>query len=317
MKLRIQLLLLSLVIFVPVSFAGEIVCWGWGGSNGEITNAPAGDDFIGIAAGFSHSAALRANGSVEVWGQLWGDDSTGNSDVFNVPQGYFTQIASGHSHCLALSSDGSLSAWGINNSGQCDVPSGNDFIAIACGEEHSLALRPDGSVVAWGSNIAGQCDVPQGYQFEKIISGCIAYHSLGVTNQGQLIGWGDNSFNQLDFFNVNNVKNASAGEATTTVLYNDGELDVWGSSSTGQFAIPDGVKFTDISSSRHSLALDGNGYAYAWGIDPLERGIIDVPMGHQFSSISAGAFHCVALTPEPGSILLMAIGAVAVNRKNR
>ena len=55
---------------------------------------------------------------------------------------------------------GEIVAWGWNNYGQCDVPTGNDFIAIAGGHDHSLALRADGSLAGWGRNTWGQADVP-------------------------------------------------------------------------------------------------------------------------------------------------------------
>jgi alpha-tubulin suppressor-like RCC1 family protein len=53
---------------------------------------------------------------------------------------------------------GRLVAWGWNDNGQCDVPSGNDFIAIAAKWKHNLALRADGSIAGWGHNNHGQAD---------------------------------------------------------------------------------------------------------------------------------------------------------------
>lgn len=38
---------------------------------------------------------------------------------------------------------GDIAAWGYNAQYQCNVPSGNDFVAISGGGRHSLALRSD------------------------------------------------------------------------------------------------------------------------------------------------------------------------------
>ena len=64
---------------------------------------------IAIAAGTWHSVALRANGTVVVWG----DNSLGQT---NVPAGLsnVTAVAAGGSHTLALKADGTVVAWGDN-----------------------------------------------------------------------------------------------------------------------------------------------------------------------------------------------------------
>lgn len=41
-----------------------------------------------------------------------------------------------------MAADAPIVAWGGDNSGQIDVPAGNDFTAIAAGQIHSLALGP-------------------------------------------------------------------------------------------------------------------------------------------------------------------------------
>lgn len=38
-------------------------------------------------------------------------------------------------------SDGSLVGWGYSDSGQTNVPTGNDFVAIAGGHYHNLAIQ--------------------------------------------------------------------------------------------------------------------------------------------------------------------------------
>src|SRR5262245_42508804 len=68
---------------------------------------------------------------------------------------------------------GKLVVWGYGESGQTNVPPGDDFVAVSARETHVLVLRSDGSLVAWGSNYGdaalgsadifyGQATVPLG-----------------------------------------------------------------------------------------------------------------------------------------------------------
>jgi hypothetical protein len=113
--------------------ATPIVGWGYNG-HGQAT-PPAGYDFVDIAAGSSHSLALKDDGSVVGWGK----DNYGQATP---PAGNdFVAIAAGGSHNLAIMIDGSVLGWGWDFSGQATPPGGNDFVAIAAGAYHSLALK--------------------------------------------------------------------------------------------------------------------------------------------------------------------------------
>jgi hypothetical protein len=98
---------------------------------------PAGlSNVVAIAAGDSHSLALKADGTVVAWGY-------NNYGQTNVPAGLsnVAAIAGGWAHSLALKNDGTVVAWGDNADGQTDVPAGlSNVVAIAAGGFHSLAL---------------------------------------------------------------------------------------------------------------------------------------------------------------------------------
>ena len=73
---------------------GSIVAWGWN-DDGQAT-APAGNDFIAIAAGKYHSLALKADASIVAWGK-------NNYGQATAPAGkHFTAIAAGDYYSLAL-----------------------------------------------------------------------------------------------------------------------------------------------------------------------------------------------------------------------
>ncbi len=134
-------------------------------------------DVIAISAGFDHSLALDANGSVWAWGnnekgQL-GDGTTSNRSVPGVVKGLseIVAIAAGLNFCLALGVDGQVWSWGANGHGQLGIGTTNDrlqpgtapklagvMVISACGGggEFSLALAADGKVWGWGFNHYGQ-----------------------------------------------------------------------------------------------------------------------------------------------------------------
>jgi len=127
-----------------------------------------------IAAGYSHSVALKSDGTVYAWGSgTSGQMGNGsfNSSAVPVPVSGLSRIktiAAGRGHSLALHSDGIVYAWGLGISGQLGSGGYNSvslrvqvinlsgITAIAAGNLHSLALKSDGTIYAWGNGQNGQ-----------------------------------------------------------------------------------------------------------------------------------------------------------------
>jgi VCBS repeat-containing protein len=129
---------------------------------------------VAIAAGGSHSLALKSDGTLWAWGdnskgQL-GDGTTTESHTPVQVSGLSSvlAIAGGGGHSLAIKSDGTAQAWGLNNHSQLgdgtttdratpvQVSGLSSVVAIAAGGWHSLAIKSDGTVRAWGYNNYGQ-----------------------------------------------------------------------------------------------------------------------------------------------------------------
>ncbi|MEV7025548.1 hypothetical protein [Kitasatospora sp. NPDC093558] len=146
------------------------------------------DDIVAVSAGFAHTTALRANGTVVAWGlndhgQL-GNPITTDSSV-PVPVcvtndcGFLlndvVSIAAGANHTLALHTNGEVDTWGDDRHSQLGRPTSTgrvfrvcasdpfDFCrplqnvaSVAAGGDHSVVVHRGGSVLAWGENDLGQ-----------------------------------------------------------------------------------------------------------------------------------------------------------------
>ena len=235
-------------------------------------------DVLALAAGATHSLALRSDGTVWAWGQnnTSGDLGTGNFSNSSVPvqvvepgdpTGFFSNaiaVRGGNLHSIALKSDGTVWTWGNNASGQLGIgaPStffsnvpiqvvGPDFlsdsssvltdvVAIASGLNHSLALRSDGTILAWGNNTYGQ--LGNGASG----SGSIDYFPVPVTGLG---GRG--------------VVEIGTGYNHSFALISDGTVRSWGYNFAG--ALGDGTTTNSstpvtVAGLSGAIALEGGLY---------------------------------------------------------
>ena len=134
------------------------------------------DQVKSISAGYSTSMALRADGTVWVWGM----DMTRGGHPFSegktslphpvqvedLPK--IKMIASGHFHMAVLSETGRVFAWGWSDGGALAQPPPwqsysavrieniPPFIAIACGLQFTMGLDVNGIIWTWGYDNWGQ-----------------------------------------------------------------------------------------------------------------------------------------------------------------
>lgn len=141
------------------------------------TPLPTITQVVALAATNYVSFALRADGTVWVWGNGPGDLSGGATyprsypdlqDPVQVPGlPAIKSIAAGGEFVLALDVNGNVWSWGSNSKGQLGRSAGassatagivtglTNVTEIAAGRTHALAMRADGNVWAWGENTYG------------------------------------------------------------------------------------------------------------------------------------------------------------------
>ena len=307
-KICIRLLLTCLVgaptLLTPPALADGYII-GWGLNTDGQASAPAGNDFVAIAAGYTHNLALKADGSIVGWGN--NDRGQASARAGND----FVAIAACHLYSLALKANGSIIGWGENSFGQATPPAGNDFVAIAGGFTHNLALKADGSVIGWGDNHYGQATPPAGNDFVAIAAGM--FHSLALRADGSIIGWGSNYYGESSAPGGNDFVAIAAYGRHSLALKADGSIIGWGQDEYGQASPPAGNDFVAIAVGQtHSLALKTNGSIIGWGKNFY--GQVSAPAGNDFVAIAAGEFHSLALHTRPRhqlTILIAGKGGVS------
>ena len=242
-----------------------------------------------VAAGLSHSLALKSDGTVWAWGANgYGQLGNGSNTYSPIPVQvvtltYVIAIVAGDDHSLALKSDGTVWAWGYNYYGQLGIGTsgigtnsstpvqvlGEDGInplsnikAIAAGTSHSLALKSDGTVWAWGYNYYGQLGD------DSTVDSSTPVQVLGVGGSGKLTdviaidgGW----YHSLALKSDGTVwawgrnNNGQLGDGTTTT--SPTPVQVLGVGGSGNLTDITAISAGDL----HSLALKSDGTVWAWG----------------------------------------------------
>jgi alpha-tubulin suppressor-like RCC1 family protein len=228
-------------------------------------------DVTAVAAGGSHSLALKSDKTVWAWGSNSGGQlgigGLGTSTPTPVPGlTNVMAIAAGNNLSMALRDDGTVWAWGANTFGEIGIGAASNTVgsptqvlnltnitAISGGWEFALALRSDGTVWGWGSNGKGQAGVPPAGTLVPApvqlpgFAGVTAIdtggaHSLALKSDGTVWAWGWNNNGQLG---------TGVDEISVVPL---------------QVSMPPGV--TGISAGAvHSLAVLPNKTLMAWGFN--------------------------------------------------
>ena len=272
--------------------------------NNTLTPIKIMDDAVWVAAGNFSSMAVKTDGSLWAWGNIFSDGKAVNVNYPVKIMNEVATVASGGDYSFAIKMDGALWAWGSNLHGQLGdgtltdrsipVKIMENVETVAAGDTHSLAVKNDGSLWAWGSNLHGQLgdgtltDRSTPVKIMENVATIAAgeTHSLAVKNDGSLWAWGSNWHGALgDGTSIDrhmpvkvmdDVVSVSASRQVSFAVKSDKSLWAWGDNPYGKLG--DGttmpkntpVKIMDnvvavSAGTAHSLAVKTDGSLWAWG----------------------------------------------------
>ncbi len=230
--------------------------------------------FSEIAAGWHHTVAIKADGTLWAWGNNdFGALGNGTTTSVLTPTQIGTannwaKISAGSAHTVAVKADGTLWAWGLNDEGQLgdgttinrlspvQIGTATNWAYIDAGIIHTLAIKIDGTLWAWGNNASGQ--LGDGTFSSKLIPTQIGTannwakvtanwdHTFGIKTDGTIWGWGLNDDGQLGDGTVvskntptqigtaTNWVSVEISGASTIALKSDGTIWSWGWNQYGQ-----------------------------------------------------------------------------------
>jgi alpha-tubulin suppressor-like RCC1 family protein len=304
---------------------GTLWTWGEGGSGilgnasttdvfTPITTFSGGTNWQQVSCGSFHTAAIKTDGTLWVWGAGSARLGTGalsfgtNTPVTTFAGGTnWRQVSCGRSHTAAIRTNGTLWTWGYGVYGKL----GNDNISsrftpvttfaggtnwkqVSCGEDHTAAIKTDGTLWTWGRGFLGRL--------------------------------GNNDTNNrttpvTTFAGGTNWRQVSCGDEHTAAIKTDGTLWTWGAGTFGRLGngvinqvwtpvttFSGGTDWQEVSAGgSHTSAIKTDGTLWTWGYGNLGRlgngatsGSISTPVttfsgGTNWQEISAGYAHTLAL----------------------
>ena len=228
---------------VALTTDGSLYTWGAGGEGqlglgsigqGNNFSSPqlvgaAGDSWLASSAGYYHTAAIKSDGSLWVWGgngqgQV-GDGATGSGNnrpspiLISSAASVWSSVSAGGYHTMAIDSDGNLWAWGAvgQDNGQLGVaatatpvqitvPGVTTWKSVSAGAYHTMAIAADGSLWAWGAvgQDTGQLGISAtstptriGSFNDWVTVDAGMNQTLATRADSSFYSWGQNTFGQL------------------------------------------------------------------------------------------------------------------------
>ena len=317
--------------------------WAWGlNSTGQLGNSStinrsspvqtvsSGINWQQVSIGADHSAAIKTDGTLWLWGfgdsgRLGNNSSINRSSPVQTVSNVATwkQVSAGGIHSAAIKTDGTLWLWGsgaggvlganfvANRSSPVQTSSAtNSWKQVSLGCIHSAAIKTDGTLWIWGCNSTGL--LGDNTSIDK---------SSPVQTVSQTTDW----------------KQISLGRSQSAAIKTDGTLWLWGCGAIGQLGnnstlnrsspvqtISTGTSWKQVSvGGFHSAAIKTDGTLWLWGCNQqvatasgqlgnnssinLSSPVQTVSSGINWKQVSLGFYQSAAIKTD-GTLWLWGLG---------
>jgi alpha-tubulin suppressor-like RCC1 family protein len=141
-----------------------------------VQTVAAGNNWKQVSCGLYHTAAIKTDGTLWIWGQnIYGQLGTNNTTTYSSPVqtvaagNNWKQVSCGIYQTVAIKTDGTLWVWGSNTYGQLGtnnttiysspvqtVAAGTNWKHVSSSLYNTSAIKSDGTLWLWGRNNSGQ-----------------------------------------------------------------------------------------------------------------------------------------------------------------
>ena len=217
-------------------------------------------NIVDIAAGRTYGIGVARDGKIHAWGYTRITDKV---DIANIPkevqEADIVQLAAGEDHAVALSSDGQIYVWGNTRLQQAKFSSDMtkamkaaakgeksenwDIIQLEASNQFSAALSSDGTLYLWGNTNMADIKIRSQYQgnVAKVALTSNEYICLLKDGTVAYAGYKDKGspFAAIPAgLEGKTVVDVAATSGSMAALTSDGEVYVWGSSTSGEKKVP-------------------------------------------------------------------------------
>ena len=186
-----------------------------------------------ISAGYAHTVALKADGTV-VATRIDDEFDLGQCDVGGWKD--IVSVSAGGVHTVGLKADGTVVATALVDKedygadcGQCEVTGWTGIVAISAGEFQTVGLKSDGTVVSTTVNDQNDYGFERGQDNVGDWTGIVAIsagnvHTVGLKSDGTVVAVGSNEYGQCEVSGWTDIVAVSAGGMHTVGLKADGTV---------------------------------------------------------------------------------------------
>jgi alpha-tubulin suppressor-like RCC1 family protein len=233
---------------LALKYDGTLVGWAITPSDGVVTGAVDKTNVASITVGTFVAAAVKFDGTVQVWGSCLINISKGKYiNICAVPPGLsgVVQMAIVGDHMAALKSDGSIVAWGNDASGIVTKMNGKTGVQSITGRAGYAMVKTDGSVEVVTETPLFDPPPPGLKATKAWVSGA---YVVALTPAGKTEVWGyPNSGLPIAMMksDVDHIVSLAAGSDYILALRDDGTVAGWGPDFYK--VVPDAVKLTGVT----------------------------------------------------------------------
>ncbi len=247
---------------IGVDTEGKIHTWGYTRITDKVNLADVPKDvleadIIMLAAGEDHVVAMDENRQLYVWGNTRLQQGKFSSDMTKAMKAAakgekseswdIIQLEASNQFSAALSSDGTLYLWGNTNMADIKIRSQyqGQIAKVALTSNEYLCLLKDGTVAYTGYKDKGSpfAAIPAGLQGKKVVDIAATSGSVAaLTEDGEVFVWGPSTSGEkkIPAFEKKVVA-IYGGRAHYDALMEDGTVVAWGNNKYHQTDVPGGL----------------------------------------------------------------------------